>query len=251
VTPAVQRLGGGTIGIAGMLAAWEFAGRSGLLGPSWPALSRVAAYIVAPEHRALLIDAAAQTLREAAFGFAAGSSAGCAFALLAVLIPATAFGVDRFAAIVNGIPVIAIGSLCAVTFPPAVNPIVVASLAVFFMLFVAATAGLSATPAAQHDVFRVLGAARWATFRRLQLPAALPAIADGLRLSAPVSVVGAIIGEWFAAERGLGPLLVNAMQNYQIDLLWSAALIGALMSATAYLALGIVQRAAAHRYLPR
>ena len=119
------------------------------------------------------------------------------------------------------------------------------------MLFVAATVGLNAAPAAQRDVLRVLGASRWTTFRRLQLPAALPAIADGLRLSAPVSVVGAIVGEWFAAERGLGPLLVNAMQNYQIDLLWSAALIGALGSATAYLILSGVRAAAARRYLPR
>jgi ABC-type nitrate/sulfonate/bicarbonate transport system permease component len=214
-----------------MFAAWEVAGRSGMLGPSWPAFSRVAAFILAAEHRTLLLDAAFVTSREAACGFALGSIAGCACALLAVLVPATAYGIDRFAAIVNGIPVIAIGSLCAVTLPPAVNPVVVASLAVFFMLFVAATAGFAATPHAQRDVLRVLGATRAVTFRQLQLPAALPAIADGLRLSAPVSVVGAIIGEWFAAENGLGPLLVNAMQNYQIDLLWSAALIGALISA--------------------
>jgi ABC-type nitrate/sulfonate/bicarbonate transport system permease component len=69
-----------------------------------------------------------------------------------------------------------------------------------------------------------------------------------LQLSAPVSMVGAIIGEWFAAENGLGPLLVNAMQNYQIDLLWSAALIGALISAAAYFALGSLGRGAATRY---
>jgi len=110
---------------------------------------------------------------------------------------------------------------------------------------------LHSTPAAQADVLRVLGASRWATFAQLQLPAALPAVADGLRLSAPVAIVGAIIGEWFAAERGLGPLLVNAMQNYQIDLLWSAALVGALISAGAYGVLSIVQHAAARRYLAR
>lgn len=248
---AAQGLAAGVIGVAGMLASWEIAGRFGLLGPSWPPFSRVAVYLAAPEHRALLLDASAQTLREATLGYVFGSAAGCALALLAVVIPAAALGVDRLAAIVNGIPVIAVGAVCAVTFPAAVNPIVVASLAVFFMLFVATSAGLNATPAPQRDVLRVLGASRWVTFARLQLPAALPAIADGLRLSAPVSVVGAIIGEWFAAERGLGPLLVNAMQNYQIDLLWSAALIGALISATAYFALGIVQRAAARRYLPR
>ncbi len=251
MTPGTQRLAAGAAGFIVMAAAWEIAGRLALLGPSWPPFSRVAAYGLAAGHRALLLDAGLQTLREAAGGFAIGSAAGCACALLAVLVPGAALGIERFAAIVNGIPVIAVGALCAVTFPPAVNPIVVASLAVFFLVFVAAGAGLSAAEAAQRDVLRVLGASRWVTFRRLQWPAALPAIAGGLQLSAPVSMVGAIIGEWFAAEAGLGPLLVNAMQNYQIDLLWSAALVGALISASAYLALGIVQRAAARRYLAR
>jgi ABC-type nitrate/sulfonate/bicarbonate transport system permease component len=248
-TPA--RLTAGALGIAIMLGLWELVGRTGLLGSSWPPFSRVAAYLFAADHRGLLVAAAGQTVVEAALGFVIGSAAGCGCALIAVLVPATATGIDRFAAIVNGIPVIAVGSLCAVTFPAGINPIVVAGLAVFFMLFVAATAGLQATPAPQRDLLRVLGASRWTTFRRLQFPAALPAIADGLRLSAPVAVVGAIIGEWFAAERGLGPLLVNAMQNYQIDLLWSAALVGSLISALAYFALGLVQQAAARRYLAR
>ncbi len=246
-----ERLLSATAGCAGLLAllvAWEVAGRSGILGPSWPPFSAVASFIRAPEHRALLTAAALQTSSESALGYVAGSILGCGLALVAVLLPPTAFGIDRLAAIVNGIPVIAVGALCAIVAPPAINPVAVAALAVFFMIFVAATAGFQATPSAQRDVLAVLGASRWTVFRRLQLPAAFPAIADGLRLSAPVSVVGAIVGEWFAADRGLGPLLVNAMQNYQIALLWSAASIGSLISLTAFLFLGFVQRAAARRY---
>jgi NitT/TauT family transport system permease protein len=238
----------GAAGLAVLLALWEAAGRFGWLGPSWPPFSRIVAYAAGADNRALLAAAAVHTLGEAAAGFACGAVTGCAFALVAVLLPPAARGIDRLAAIVNGIPVIAVGSLCAVTLPAAVNPVVVAGLAVFFLVFVAAAAGLSATPRAQGDVLRVLGASRWVTFRRLQLPAALPAIAEGLQLSAPVALVGAIIGEWFAADAGLGPLLVNAMQNYQIDLLWSAALTGAVMSAAAYFALGAVAAAAAGRY---
>jgi NitT/TauT family transport system permease protein len=190
-------------------------------------------------------------LGESGLGFAIGSAAGIVLALVGALVPPAAPGLERFAAIVNGIPVIAVGSICAITLPAAANPVVVASLAVFFLMFISAAAGFAATPAAQHDVLRVLGASRTTTFVRLQLPAALPAIADGLKLSAPVAVIGAIIGEWFSAERGLGPLLVNAMQNYQIDLLWSAALLGAVISAGAYALLGALQSAAARRYLVR
>ncbi len=249
MTAPTQRWIAGLSGVVTTLTVWELAGRLGWLGPSWPPVTRVLAFMLAPEHRALLGDAVLQTARESALGYVCGSIAGCAGALVGVLLPAAERGIDRFAAIVNGIPVIAVGSVCSVSLPAAFNPIVVAALAVFFMVFVAATAGFAATPAAQRDVLRIFGASRWTTFRRLQLPCALPAIADGLRLSAPVSVLGAVIGEWFAAERGLGPILVNAMENYQIDLLWSAALAGALISMLAYASLSVVQRAAARRYL--
>ncbi|MGD0476175.1 MAG: ABC transporter permease subunit [Candidatus Velthaea sp.] len=61
----------------------------------------------------------------------------------------------------------------------------------------------------------MLASTRWTTFVRLELPAAVPAMLDAVRSAAPVSVVGAILGEWFAAEAGLGPMLIGAMQNYE------------------------------------
>jgi hypothetical protein len=48
----------------------------------------------------------------------------------------------------------------------------------------------------------------------------------------------------------LGPLLVNAMQNYQSNLLWASALAGALVSSAAYAFLGAVRHVAAERYAP-
>jgi ABC-type nitrate/sulfonate/bicarbonate transport system permease component len=69
---------------------------------------------------------------------------------------------------------------------------------------------------------------------RLEIPAALPALANGLRLAVPVALVGALIGEWFGAPRGLGVLIVNAMENFQIVLLWSAVLLTATCSMLGY-----------------
>ncbi|MGP6156885.1 MAG: ABC transporter permease [Vulcanimicrobiaceae bacterium] len=236
------------LGLVLFFGLWEAVGRLQLLGAFFPPLSQIVAYLVAPEHRALLLSAATQSAGEACAGYLLGSIAGFALAVIALLVRPSAPGLERLAAIVNGIPVIAVGSVCAVLFPPDVNPVIVSALAVFFMMFVASNAGFAAATAAHRELFAVFGAARSATFWRLQLPAAIPSLVDGLRLSAPVAVVGAIIGEWFASERGLGPLLLNAMQNYQIALLWSAAVLGALVSALAYGALGVAQRCAAERY---
>ena len=85
-------------------------------------------------------------------------------------------------------------------------------------------------------------------FVSLQLPASLPGLADGLRLAAPAALLGAVIGEWFGAPRGLGVLIVSAMQNYQITLLWSAALLTALSSTIAFGILTVGARQAAARW---
>jgi ABC-type nitrate/sulfonate/bicarbonate transport system permease component len=240
----------GVLGVVALALAWELAGRARALGPSWPPLSAVGAYALEPMHRALLAGAAGQTAREALAGYGCGAVAGTALAALALLVPAAAPGLERLAAVVNGVPIIAVGSVCAVTFPPAVNPVLVAALGTFFLVYVAASAGLAAATRAHRELFAALGASRATTLRRLAVPAAIPALVDGLRFAAPVAVVGAIIGEWFAGDRGLGPLLVNAMQNYQVDLLWAAALLGAVLSALAYAALGAVRAAAVRRFAP-
>jgi len=238
----------GLAGIAAVGALWELGGRYGALGPSFPPFSRIALFLVAPENRSLLEGAVLRTGLEALAGFACGAAIGMLGAALAYAIPAGAAGLEMLAALVNGVPIVAVGSLCAVIVPPGLNPIAVAALGTFFIVFVAATSGLSASTSADRDLFSVLGAGRWTTFRRLVVPAAIPSLAGGLRAAAPIATVGAIIGEWFSSDRGLGPLLVNAMQNYQTLLLWSAALLGALLSTVAYALLGILQRVALERY---
>jgi NitT/TauT family transport system permease protein len=235
-------------GVVATALVCELIGRTGIAGPSWAPLSAVAVYAFAPEHRALLLDAIVHTGSEALIGLVLGSCAGVALASLAAIVPPLARGLGAFASVVNGIPIIAVAGICVLTLPRNATPIVVAALAVGFIVFVATSAGLSSTPALQRDLFSVLGATRGATFRRLLAPAALPALLDGLRSAAPSAVVGAIVGEWFAAEQGLGPLLVAAMQNYSIDQLWAAALAGALLSIAAYVVLGAVRDAVGKRY---
>ena len=75
----------------------------------------------------------------------------------------------------------------------------------------------------------------------VQFPNALPTLIDGLKLGVSTAVLGAILGEWFGAPAGLGVLIVSSMQNFQINLLWSAAIIGTVMSGAAYFLLALLQ----------
>jgi NitT/TauT family transport system permease protein len=157
-------------------------------------------------------------------------------------------GLDRFAAILNAVPTIALAPLLITTVGRQSTPAVIAALSVGFVMFVSMTSGFANTSAAHRDLFTVFGSGRLQRLGRLELPRAVPAFFDGLTLAAPAAVLGATIGEWFGAPMGLGLLIVSAMQNYQMPLLWSAALAATLLSLAAYLVLVQVQRLAVRRF---
>ena len=64
----------------------------------------------------------------------------------------------------------------------------------------------------------MLGAKAARRLWRLELPAAVPTIASGARLSLAAAMIGAVLGEWFGAPHGLGLIIIGAMQNFQIPL---------------------------------
>lgn len=235
-------------GAIACLVLWEAVGRARLLGDTLPPLSRVIAYLADPAHTRLLIDAIARTAGEAAAGLAIGSLVGIVLASIGAIVPPAAEGLAAFASLVNGIPVVAVAGVCVLTIPRETTPLVVAALAVGFVIFVGAAGGFGAASTAHRDLFAVCGASRRTTFARLLVPAALPSVVDALRSAAPLAVVGAIIGEWFSSERGLGPLLVAAMQNFAIAQLWAVALLCVLLSMACYGALGLLRARIAARF---
>lgn len=238
----------GLLGFVSFVALWEVMGQATLLGPSWPPLSRVLSTLFSPSYSRLFQRALGATLSEAALGYAIGILAALSSASLAVVLPRSGGGIYRMALVLNSLPVIALGPLFNAVLPRWASPTAIATLSVYFTAFVAVLAGLDAANESHHGVLSVLGASRWQRFRHLQAPAALPAVADALKLGAPAAILGAIIGEWFGAERGIGPLLVASMQNYRIDLLWSAALMGALVSILIYGLLSLLERRVSERY---
>ena len=209
---------------------------------SWPPLSQVFAALTAPANAGVFQRGLQATLGEAALGYVIGISVAAVSAMLCVVVPGLYAPIYRLSAIFSAIPVVAVAGLLVSVLPRGMCPVVVSVLAVYFTAFVAILAGLQSTSPMHHDLLSAFGASRWTRFCRLQAPAALPAFVDGLKLGAPAAMLGAIVGEWFGAERGLGPLLVSSMQNYRIDIMWSAALLGALVSVLAYALLALLQR---------
>ncbi|MFT3855642.1 MAG: ABC transporter permease subunit [Ilumatobacteraceae bacterium] len=236
------------IGIAAYLALWEIAGRRGWLGTTFPPLSDIVTKIVDSPQQPVIARASKATASASVAGFLIGAGAALTGALLALLVPPLREGIDKLATILHAMPIIALAPLFIVTLGRERTPMAIAALGAGFAMFVASTAAIESARPLQHDLFSALGAGRAQRMARLQLPAAFPGMADGLRLAAPAAVLGAVLGEWFGAPRGLGLLIVSAMQNYQIDLLWAAALLAALMSMIAFGAFTLLARWATARW---
>lgn len=233
-TRRLQDLALGAIGVVLFAGAWEVIGAYRLVGLTWPPLSAVLVYLFDPARRALFVGASAATFSRVGYGYLAGAALGIGLGAIVHTAPIVRPGADRLANVINSIPAIALAPVLIVVFSREWTPVALAAVSVFFILYVATTSGLQHSSASHRDLFRAIGASCWSRLLRLDLPAALPAIISGAKFAVPAAFIGTILGEWFGVSKGLGLLIVSAMQNFQIPLLWSAVLIASFASLVSF-----------------
>lgn len=245
---ATHRLVLGAVGVGLFLAIWQLIGAYRLAGMTWPPLTDVLAFIADPGKQNLFVRAMLASFASVALGYVMGVVAGVAAAMLGRVLPVAKPGLDRLIAVIHAIPLIALAPVFMVLANRDLTPPAISGLGVFYMIYVATTSGLNAASLAHRDLFTVLGTSAVTRFMRLELPAALPALVSGMKLAIPVAFIGAIVGEWFGASRGLGLLMVSAMQNFQIPLLWSAVLIVTTASLILFGLMSLVERLVYRRF---
>jgi NitT/TauT family transport system permease protein len=230
-----------------LLGAWELLGRTGALGDTLPSFSQVLRVYGDAPKRALLLRSAAATLGSAAIGYAVGACTGAVVAVLAHLAPMLRGGIDRMAVLVNALPVIALGPILIITAGREDTPAALAAVPVFFLLYISTGLGLRATNHRLDLMLTTLGATRWQRLLKLEAVAALPSILNGMKIAAGSAMIGAIVGEWFGAPTGLGIVVLNSMQNFQVPLLWATVIVIAAITLTTYGLLTMAERAARRR----
>ena len=158
---------------------------------------------------------------------------------------AAAAGITRLAAVANAAPWVAVAPCLLVVLGRDRGPVAVAAFAVFFFVFVGATVGLGGRPPQRpRRALRARRAAGRSRSARVQLPGCWPSLVDGLKLAAPAALAGAIFGEWYGADRGLGVLLLGGMQSGRAERLWAASLLSAACGLAAFAVLAQRPRAA-------
>jgi len=121
----------------------------------------------------------------------------------------------------QAIPVVAVAPLLVIWFGPGLfSKVLICALIVFFPVLVNIIVGMRLVPEDLRDLMRSLQANRWQTFAFLEVPAALPVFLGGLRISATLATIGAVVGEFTGSDRGLGFLINVAGGMYDRPLVF-------------------------------
>ena len=143
----------------------------------------------------------------------------------------------------QSVPIVAIAPLLVRWFGPGpTSKILICALIVFFPVLVNTVVGLRSVPNDLRDLMRSLRATRWQTFQFLEVPAAMPVFLGGLRIGATLSVIGAIVGEFVGADRGLGFLINQARGQYDISMVFVAILTLVTMALVLYALVVLLER---------
>jgi sulfonate transport system permease protein len=234
-------------GFAAVLVLWVIGGHAGWANGMVVTPAEAIRPIVGST-RDLYWRATKATLWSATRGLVIGGTLAFVAALITAAVPPLRRAITRLAALANAAPWVAVAPCLLVVLGRDNGPTAVAALAVFFFVFVAATVGLAAAPRGAHDVLTALGAGRWLRVRAVQLPGCWPSLLDGLKLAAPAALAGAIFGEWYGAERGLGVLLLSGMQSGRAERLWAASLLSAACGLLAFGCFALLRQLLVRRY---
>lgn len=210
-----------------------------------PAPELVAARFISAWADGTIAPHAGRTLVEVGLGFSLGGGLALVVGYALARLPLAERLLSPYLVAAQATPILALSPLLALWFGPGITAkVVICALIVFFPVAIATMVGVRAVDGRLLELARSLRATRWQVVTTLEVPAALPAIFGGLRVGVTLAVVGAIVGEWAGADRGLG-LLVNLARGalFDIPLLFATLLTIALLGVVLYGLVVIIERA--------
>ena len=187
---------------------------------------------------------AASTLVEIALGLLVGTVVGLVVGYSLARSALVERVVSPYIVAAQATPILALAPLLALWFGPGLtSKVVICALIVFFPIAVSTMVGIRSVDTGLLEMARSFRATRRQVVTTLEVPAALPSILGGLRVGVTLAVVGAIVGEWAGADRGLG-VLVNLARGslFDIPLMFATLVTIALLGIALYLVVVVLER---------
>jgi NitT/TauT family transport system permease protein len=192
-----------------------------------------------------LFESARTTLFEAVGGLVIGTLVGVVVAFAVSRWASARDAVLPFAIAANAIPIIAVAPIFNAWFG-VTNPfskMMIAALLVFFPVMINVTRGLTQVEPAALELMRSYAVSEWEILRKVRLPNALPYFLTALKVATTLSLIGAIVGEYFGGSSTvIGRVVVQSASALRFDVTWAAILLGAVTGIVFYLAVVALER---------
>ena len=183
------------------------------------------------------------TTAEIIGGFVIAAVVGVFLGTLIAWSPILERALIPFLVFVNTLPKVAVAPLFLLWFGYGIIPnTMIAALIGFFPVVINTAVGLSQTSQDMIDLGRIFGATNWRMFRKIRIPEALPFILSALKVSASTCVIGAIVAEFIASQRGLGYVIINAQTTLNTPTAFAALLWISVIGLLAYGAIAALGR---------
>lgn len=230
--------------LIGVLAAWE----------AFTYLSRIEPYVLPSPYliaRTIvaewptLVSNFEVTLIEMLLGFTLAFVVAMALGIL--IAHSTTFRRGLYPLVIASqtVPVIAIAPVLVIWFGYNIIPkVLVTALIAFFPLTVTTVTGFRAIESDAVHLFRSMNATRTQIFFKLSVPTALPYIFAGLKVSATLCVIGATVGEWIGADRGLGHLIMLDTAQFDTPRVFASIVLLSGSGVALFLLIALIERIA-------
>jgi len=199
------------------------------------------------DERSSLWHAGIYTFKEALGGFALGSGLGILSALIFAAFRPLGTASMPFAVAANAIPIIAFAPIMNNWFG-LLNPfskMAIAAVLCYFPVLINTRRGLTAVDPRAIELMRSYAAGRAEIFRRVRIPASLPHLFAGLKIASVLSMIGAIVGEYFGGPTtALGVTILNASAYTNFPVAWAGIVLASAFGILFYGAVAAAERLA-------
>lgn len=231
---AVLKLAAGlapALTMVGILVVWEAACRllalPEFLLPAPSAIAKAALTMSAGEWTGNI----AGTLRVALLGYACSIAISLPLAVALAMSPVLSRTIYPLLVIIHSTPIVAVAPIIVVTLGVGDLPrVVITGIITFFPLVISTTTGILSTPDELVELSRSLRATRAREILQIRLPYAVPHIFSALKVSITLAVVGAVVAEFVAAERGLGYAILFSTSTFKIPQAFSGLAVLVVLS---------------------
>jgi len=244
VAGAVRRFGPALVLVAFCVGLWELLIRVlGVPEYLWPAPSLVVATL--RDEAGNLAAQSWTTLQEVLLGFLIALLAGLLVGIVLHLSGTIRRAVLPILIASQSIPTVVLAPVLVLVMGFNIGPkLAVIALFCFFPIAVNTIDGLAGVDREYVRLMQTLDGSRWAIFRRIEFPSALPSIFTGVRIGATYAAIGAVFGEWAGSDGGLGWLMLQAKGRLDTPLVFAAVAIITAMAIALFLLVVLVERLA-------